>query len=169
MDAWFIREVLPLEAALMHFLRHARRNHGDAEDLCQEIYIQVYLAAQKEIPRSIKPYLFTAARHLLINHAKRDQIISIQSMADPDELGIAIDDPPPDRAIMARQELARFEMALEQLPPRYRDAVKLSRIEGLTRKEIALRMNITEPSVSVYLADGMTKLADFLFDSGKLP
>lgn len=146
----------------MQFLRLSRRKQGDAEDFCQETYVQIYLAAKKEIPRSAKPYLFRVARNLIIDHARRDQVISIQSMADPDELGIAVDEPPPDRAIMARQELARIEVALEQLPPRYREAVKLSRIEGLKRGEVALRMGITEPSVSVYLADGMTKLADIL-------
>ena len=120
-NAWFVREVLPLEAALMHFLRLSRRNHGDAEDLCQEVYIRIYEAAQKDIPHDpVKPYLFTIARNLLIDRAKRDQVIPIQSMADLDELGIAAGEPAADRAIMARQELMRFEIAA------YLPAVSLS-------------------------------------------
>ncbi len=151
----------------MHFLRMSRHRQGDVEDLCQEIYVHVYLAAQKKIPNPVKPFLFTIARNRIIDHARREQVIPIQSMADPDELGIAVDEPPPDRTIMARQELARLDGALDQLPPRYREAVKLSRIDGLTRSEIATRMGISEASVSVYLADGMSKLADIFFDGGK--
>ncbi len=168
-NAWFVREVLPLETALIQYLRYARRNQGDAEDLCQEVYIRVYEAAKKEIPQSPKSYIFTVARNLMIRRAQRDQIIPIQSIADPDELGIAFDEPLPDRTIMARQELGRLETALENLPPRYRDVVKLSRIEGLTRSEIAIRMNISEGSVSTYLAEGMVKLANLLLHGGKTP
>ena len=110
-----------------------------------------------------------AARNLLVDHARRDQIIPIQSMADPDELGIALDEPAADRAIMARQELMRLEVAVERLPPRYRDAVKLSRIEGLSRSEIALRMGLAESTVSTYLAEGLAELADILLYGGKIP
>jgi RNA polymerase sigma-70 factor (ECF subfamily) len=168
-NAWFVREVLPLEAALMHFLRLSRRNKGDAEDLCQDVYIRDYEAAQKEIPHPVKPFVFTVARNLLINRAKRDQIVSIDSMADLDELGIAMDEPTPDRSVMARQELHRLEAALEQLPPRCRQVVVLSRIEGLTRSEIASRMGIAESTVSAHLTDGMYALADHLYGAPSKP
>lgn len=167
-DAWFVREVLPLEAALIQFLRFARRNEADAEDLCQEVYIRIYEAAQKEIPQFPKAFLFTIARNLLIRRAKRDQIVSIQSMADPDELGIAYDAPHADRTVMARQELSRLELALKELPPRYREAVQLSRIDGLARAEVALRMGIAEDTVSNYLAEGMAKLTNLLLRDGKI-
>ena len=49
-DAWFEREVLPLEAALMQFLQHNWRNKSDIADLRQDIYVRVYEAALKEIP-----------------------------------------------------------------------------------------------------------------------
>ncbi|HTO39689.1 MAG TPA: RNA polymerase sigma factor [Rhizomicrobium sp.] len=169
LDAWFVREVLPLEAALMHFLRLSRRNAGDAEDLCQDVYVRVYEAAKREIPHPVKPYVFTVARNLLINHAKRDQIVSIDSMADLDELGIALDEPLPDRSVMARQELHRLEDALNQLPPRCREVVVLSRIEGLTRREIAQRMGIVESTVSAHLTDGMYALADQLYGTPTKP
>lgn len=168
-NAWFVREVLPLEAALMHFLRLSRRNKGDVEDLCQDVYIRVYEAAQKEIPHPVKPYVFTVARNLLINRAKREQVVSIEAVADLDALGIALDEPEPDRSVMARQELHLLEIALEQLPPRCREVVKLSRIEGLTRSEIAQRMGITESTVSAHLTDGMYALADLLFRAPPTP
>ena len=50
--AWFVREVLPLEAALMQFLRHNWRNNSDIDDLRQEVYVRVYEAAQQADSRS---------------------------------------------------------------------------------------------------------------------
>jgi hypothetical protein len=70
-DAWFVREILPLEAALMQFLQHNWRNKSDIADLRQDIYIQVYESALKGLPESPRAFLFTVARHLLWAHAGR--------------------------------------------------------------------------------------------------
>ncbi|HEY4124663.1 MAG TPA: sigma-70 family RNA polymerase sigma factor, partial [Rhizomicrobium sp.] len=79
------------------------------------------------------------------------------------ELGIAIDAPPPDRNVIARDELRRLQAALDQLPPRAREAVVLGRIEGLSGREIARRMGIGTATVSAHLASGILALADILY------
>ena len=159
-DAWFVREVLPLEATLMQFLRHNWRDKGDVEDLRQEIYTRVYGAARKEIPQSTKSFVFTTARNLLINLAQKANVIPIEAVADLDALGVELDTPPPDRSVMARQELRRLQDALDKLPPRHREAIVLGRIEGLTGREIASRMGIAETTASQHLKLGMNALTD---------
>ena len=49
-NAWFVREVLPMEKVLMQFLRHHWPNEAEIEDLRQEVYVRVYEAAQEKIP-----------------------------------------------------------------------------------------------------------------------
>lgn len=162
LEAWFIREVLPLEHALMQFFHRSLRNRADADDLCQDVYVRVCEAAQKELPRPAGPFVFAVARNLLINRVRRDQIVSIEAVADLDTLGIAVDEPGPDRSVMARQELRRLQSALDQLPRRCREAVVLRKLEGLSYREISARMGISEDTVSEYLTNGMYVLADFL-------
>ena len=58
--AWFVREVLPLEAVLMQFLRRSARD--DAEDLRQEVYMRVCESAAVEIPRAGLSHLRRAIR-----------------------------------------------------------------------------------------------------------
>ena len=58
-EAWFVREVLPLEAVLMRYLRHNWRDKGDIEDLRQEIYVRVCEAAFRQIPEMARPFVFT--------------------------------------------------------------------------------------------------------------
>ena len=89
LDSWFVREVLPLESALTQFLRRSWRNRSDVDDLCQEVYVRVYEAAQKEIPDPVRPFVFAVARNLIINRVRREQIVPIESLGDLDALNIA--------------------------------------------------------------------------------
>ena len=117
-EAWFVREVLPLEAMLMQYLRHNWRDKSDIEDLRQEVYVRVCEAAFRQLPDTAKPFVFTTARNLLITRARQSHVIPIEAVADLDALGVAIDTPGPDRSVIARDELRRLQAAIDRLPPR---------------------------------------------------
>jgi RNA polymerase sigma-70 factor (ECF subfamily) len=165
-DVWFVREVLPLESMLMQFLHRNCRSKAEVSDLCQEVYMRVYEAARKELPERAKPFVFTTARNLLINRVRHEQIVSIEAVADLDTLNIAMDEPGPDRIVMARDMLRRLQSALDRLPQRCREAVVLRKVDGLSRAEIATRMGIAENTVNRHLTDGMCLLADMLYGEG---
>jgi len=160
---WFIQEVFPLEAVLMQYLHHNWRNESDLADLRQDIYVSLYEAALVSRPDPVRPFLFKVARNLLINRVRRSQIVPIEAVADMDALGFASSAPGQDRAVIARDELRALQSALDRLSPRYRQAVVLARIEGLSGREIAIRMNITESAVSHYLDRGIRALAEMLY------
>jgi RNA polymerase sigma factor (sigma-70 family) len=162
-DAWFVREVLPLETILMQFLRRNWSNPSDIADMRQDVYVRVYEAARKQIPHPTTPFVLTIARNLIINRVRRERIVPIEAVADLDALGVAIDQPGPDRVVMARESLRRVQAALDRLPPRARDVIVLKQIEGLSRREIAERMGIGDETVKWHLARAMRTLADVLY------
>jgi len=148
---------------VMHFLRQNWRNQSDIEDLRQEIYTRVYEAARREIPAHPKQFVLRTARNLLINHVRREQIVPIEAVSDLDVLGDVADVLGPERHAIARDMLRRLQAALDRLPSRCREVVVLRRIEGLTRDEIAVRMDISTDTVSEHLAKGMCALADLVY------
>jgi RNA polymerase sigma factor (sigma-70 family) len=160
---WFVREVLPLEAALTQFLRRLRRNKDDVDDLCQDVYVRVCEAALKEIPRSAKSFVFTVARNLVLDEMRREHIVPIDAASDLELLGIAAETPAPDQSVIAREELRLLQAALDDLPPRCREAVVMRKIEDLSRREIAARMNIAEKTVSRHITEGICALADAFY------
>ncbi|MGA9475815.1 MAG: RNA polymerase sigma factor [Terriglobales bacterium] len=161
-DEWFEQKVLPLEALLMQFLERNWRNPSDVPDFRQDVYVRVYEAALREIPENATQFVLTTARNLLISRARHQRIVPIETAADLENLGAAADTPGPERIALARDELRHLQAALDRLPPRCREAIVLRRVHGLSRGEIAVRMGISELSVSSYLSRGICVLADTL-------
>ncbi len=163
-SAWFVREILPLEANLMNYLRRNWHNASDIPDLRQEVYTRVFEAAQERIPDNPEHFLLVCARNLLINLVRREQVVPIEAVADLEALNVATDAPEPDRVVMAREELRRLEAAMAHLPGRTREAVRLAYFEGLSGKEVAARMGVTKSTASQHLAHGALILAGILSD-----
>lgn len=161
-EEWFVREVLPLETTLTHFLRRNWRKKNEIPDLRQEVYARVYEAALTEIPGNIKPFVLATARNLLINQMRRDRVVSIEAVADLEKVDVSAPEVPQDRALIAREELRRLQDALTKLPRRCRQAVTLRKLEGLSRREIAVRMGVSDNTVRRHLIDGMRILAEKL-------
>lgn len=157
---WFVREVLPLEAMLMHFLQQNWRNKSDLEDIRQDIYAQLLAAAERGIPAQTKAFVMRTARNLLIDRIRHEQIVPIDPVPDLDALAVAVE---PEGNVVARDILRKLHSALDRLPPRCREAIILRRVEGLSRREIASRMGISEKTVAEHITNGMRSLAGLIY------
>ena len=158
--SWFVREVLPLEAELMAYFGRHWPNKDDVRDMVQDVYVRVCESAAGEFPKSARPFVFATARNLLIDRFRSHQVVPLESVGDLEVLSAASDQPSPEHTVIARDELRRLQVALDQLPPRYREALILQKIQGLPRREIAQRMGVSEETVKSYLADGLFVMAN---------
>lgn len=166
LDDWFVREVLPLEGALMRYLRRNWRDATELPDLRQEVYVRLYEAARKGLPDAVSPFLFATARNLLIDRARRAQIVSIETWADLEVSELVADDLSPERHASGRSELQLLQEALDGLPARCREVVQLRKIDGMSQREVAAHMGIQEDTVEKQIAKGMRALADALLLKG---
>ena len=167
--AWFVREIVPLEANLMQYLHHNWRNASDIPDLRQEVYARVLEAARERIPDNPRHFLLVCARNYLINLVRREHIVPMDTFGDLDALGVAGDETPADRQLIEREDLGRLEAAMDRLPARTREAIALAYFDGLSRKEIAKRMGVSQPAASQFIANGALILGRILFgaESGR--
>lgn len=166
LDDWFVTQVLPLEAALARFLRRHRQPTDDVADLLQEVYVRVYESAARSRPDLVPPFVFTAARNLLIDQARRAQVVSIEAYADLDTLAIHSDELTPERHASGHQELRLLQSALDQLPLRCGEVVRMRKIDGMSQREVAQHLGIAEGTVEKQIAKGMRALADALLLKG---
>jgi RNA polymerase sigma-70 factor (ECF subfamily) len=163
LDAWFKREILVHEAALMRYLTRTWPNRQEIGDLRQDIYVRIYEAAAKAVPFSPKSFLFTTARHLMTDRIRRKRIVSIDAVGDLDALNVLIEEITPEQHTSAHQELRRLAEAIDQLPPRCREVVWLRRVNELPQKDVAVRLGITQKRVEKHVMKGMKLLAAALF------
>lgn len=162
LHAWFVADVLPLEAQLLSYLQKHWRVHTERRDLLHDVYERALTGASKGLPQNSRAYLFTITRNLLITRARRGRIVSFELVADLDGLPVDDDLLTPERHASARQELRRALEGMERLPPRCREVVRLRKVEGLSTKEVAARMNVGIDAVERQMTLGMRALADFM-------
>lgn len=166
LSAWFVEEILPLEGVLERFLRRNWRDVDEISDLRQEVYARVFDSCADTRPESAQAFVLTTARNLLIDRARRAQIVSIETYADMDALAPTLDELSPERYLSARSELKLLQVALNLLPARCREVVMLRKIEGLSQREVASKMGITEDTVERQVSKGVRALATALQATG---
>jgi len=162
-SVWFLREIMPLEAILMQYLRSNWRNASDIPDLRQEVYARVLQAARQRIPDNPRRFLLTSARNLLIDLVRRKHVVPIESFADIEAFDIPDQAAGPEKLLIENEELRRVKAALEQLPPRTREAIELAYFEGLSGTEIAKRLGVSQQMASKFLAKATLALGRILY------
>lgn len=168
LKAWFCEEVLPLERALTAFLRRHWRNHSDLIDFRQDIYEKLLAAAaQSGIPGNAKAYLFVTARNHLINISRRAAVVSIELVAELEDAHLQHDVLATDRHLNARDELRKAQAALDALPPRCREIIRLRKVEGYSAQETASYLGVSISTVEKEITYGMRAITDHLLGGSK--
>jgi len=161
-EQWFAREILPLEPMLDRYLRRSWRDQWEVLDLRQDAYVRVYEAALREKPVNPRNFLFQVARNLMIDRSRRKNVVSFDSFADFDGMEAEDDQPDVEQSTAAQQEIRLLRAAIGELPPRCREVVTLRKIEGLSQRDVARRMGITEDTVERQVANGIRLLRKYL-------
>jgi RNA polymerase sigma factor (sigma-70 family) len=162
LDDWFIREILAHEAALTRYLTRVWPRASDIPDIRHDTYIKVLEAAAHTRPHSPKSFLFSIARHLLADRARRTRIVAIDLMEDLDPLNVLVDELSPEHRASVRQQLVSVAAAFNQLPPKCREVVWMKRVQNLSHKEIAALLGITVGTVEKHIVKGIRLLTDIL-------
>jgi RNA polymerase sigma factor (sigma-70 family) len=163
LDTWFKREILVHEEALVRYLTRCWPRAAEIVDLRQDTYVRVYEAAAKSRPHSPKSFLFTTARHLMTDRLRRQRIVPIDVVGDFDALNVLTEERSPEERTSAHQELRRLAQAIDELPPRCREAVWMRRVDDLSQKEVAARLGVTQKTVEKHVMKGMQLLAEAMF------
>ena len=164
--AWVAKEVMPHEPAVRRWLARSRVPFDQIDDFIQEAYCKLSALTSVEHIQRPDAYFFQTVRSLVTEKIRKARIVSIETFTEIESLPVLSDDPSPERIVAARRELAEVLRLIGELPARCRQVVRLRKIEGLSQKEISLRLGITETMVENDVVKGMRLISGALKKSG---
>ena len=134
----------------------------DVEDILQDTQLRALESIGRFVWRgedSFFRWLCVIAQHLIWNASKKRSRRETRLVVEPPGPGM-----PPSTDMRRKERLDRLEQSLQNLRPDEREAVHLSRIEGLRIREVAERMNRPESTVQSIIAralrDGIRRGGD---------
>lgn len=163
---WFLRNILPHEPALRGWLSRSTTPGVDPDDVIQESYS--ILAALESVDgiRYPRAYLFQVARSIITRHVRRARIVPIHAVEDLERLYPPDDEASPEQRAIDRDELRRLASAIAAMPPKTQQAFILRRVNGLSQREVAARMRISENTVETHISRGVLFLIDWFGRGG---
>ncbi len=132
-----------------------------AKDITQETFMKVWQYAKngKEIV-NLRALFFTTAKNLIIDQYRKKKASSLDSLMEEGfDVGVEISE-----AIIDKFDGERAMAFLASIPEKYRDAIYMQYVEGLSVKEIAEITGETENNISVRIHRGLQKLRSILRD-----
>ena len=174
LNAWLAKEILVHERALRGYLNRFFKSVADVEDVIQETYARLLGLNDSAwaAVRNWHAFLFTTARNVALDRIRRSRVVSLDALAEMGSVDVLDEAPSVDEALNARQELALLFDTIASLPDRCREALTLRKLYGLSQRDIALRLAISESTVEKHVAYGVRLCAERMFakrDAGGKP
>lgn len=147
------------ERDLFHFLNHRVRSIATAEDIIQDLYLKICDVSDHAETQNPRAYLYTMAANMAVDHQRRESRRATLRGEMAAYLTEPMDIATPERFTLARDELERLQSAMTALHPTNRRILYLSRIEGLSQREIAAAVGLSSTAVFKRLRMIMDHLA----------
>ncbi|MET4898675.1 sigma-70 family RNA polymerase sigma factor [Sphingomonadaceae bacterium jetA1] len=155
---WVAREILPCERSVRLWLARRWRGVVDVDDVIQEAYCR--LSSLNSVAHITNPpaYFRRTVHAVATDAARQTYGKKVIPMTEFDFSNVLDEGPSADRAIAASQELGRVHALLSKMSETCRRVIVLRRIEGLSQKETASRLGVSEHVVENHIARGLKRM-----------
>lgn len=148
---------------LVRYLAARCGSHSQAEDLAQDLFVKIAALDPSLRVESPSALLYRMAANLATDQLRSRRRAMARDHAWAD-LGSSLDGPAVDHAtgeqtLASRQDLAALLAAIENLPPRRREAFRLHKVEGLTCAETARILGVSVKAVERQITAALKALA----------
>ena len=152
------------EGALKRYLGRLIKSREAADDLAQEAFIRAFAAEGVRVIESPKAFLFKVAKNLALNELAKQSAMAFEPLGDfegqevlEDSSQAAVDD-----VVDSRERIRLLARAIAALPPQCAKVFILRKMQGLSQKEIAIRLNISVRTVENHVATGLSRCRAYM-------
>lgn len=142
--------------ALTRRVRARVGSSEEARDLVHDAFTRLLGARGLDGLGKPEAFLNRIVRNLLVDRSRRAGTRGLHlPILDRDEIAVA---PDQGQAIELEQMRERYRAAVAALPPRMREVFVLHRIEELSYRDIAARMDISVRTVEWHIAEAIVRI-----------
>jgi len=158
----FDRLVTPLVPQLLTLARRMLGSVSEAEDAVQSALASVWVARAKLDPeRPPVAFLTTVTLNKCRDVLRRRKAARFFGFAGNDfDFDLAADQPDAEVVAADRQALERVQRAMERLPVRLREALVLVSMEGMSQREAAEVLGVTEKAIETRVYRARARLRE---------
>ncbi len=160
-DAGLKAVFLAEQAMLLRLLTARLGNRADAEDALQDMWLKLDQVPGTDPVAQPAAYLYRMASNLAADRRIAAMRGGARDTAWLDVQPGAAEQPTIERALLARERLARVEGALAAMPERMSAALRLYRVEQLPQKQIAERLGMTVSGVEKLLRRAVREISAY--------
>lgn len=139
---------------IRHFVAKIVRPE-DVEDIVQETFIKSYEADLKQDIEYSQSYMLKTARNLALNHVAKWDNRYTDSYDESCDESVKVKSIKLEDEVTSKERFLQFCRATDKLSPQVKKCFILKKVYGLSQKEIAAQMNISESTVEKHIAKGL--------------
>ena len=144
---------------LLKYLRSSLRTETDAQDVSQEVYLRLLRVPEDRVIDHPRAYLFRVAANVVNDWRAGERMFETRA---PEDLDQVPDSHNSDQEYDDSMRKVLINQAIVALPTHYRAALLLSAQHGMTYREIASHMDVTERMVKRYIVKAYARLREEL-------
>jgi RNA polymerase sigma factor (sigma-70 family) len=134
----------------------------DIDDIVQETFVKTYEADLKQEIKYVRSYMLKTAKNLALNHVARWDNKYNDSLEDFIQLPLPLTSVKIEDDYESKEQFLFFCRATDQLSGSVRKCFILKKVYGLSQKEIANDLSLSESTVEKHIAQGLLKSAMYI-------
>ncbi|WP_438480485.1 RNA polymerase sigma factor [Oleiharenicola lentus] len=138
----------------------------EVDDMVQESYLRIWKVRAARPIESAKSFLFTVARHLVLDHLRRQRVSPVVAVENLELLAVASDRPLIADVLSREEKLRLLAAAIVELPARTREVIILHKIEALSQAAVATRLELSPKTVENLVGRGVQRCREYLRRNG---
>ena len=143
---------------LKNFIAKRIDNEADAEDVLQNVFFKIHQnVSELKDPEKLYAWVFRTTRNAIIDFYRERKIQTDSGDEIFDQIAVE-----PNEQDVEDEVMGWLEPMIGQLPEKYRDAVLLTDIKGLTQKELSKKLDISVSGAKSRVQRGREQLRENL-------
>lgn len=144
---------------LSRFVMSFTKNKELTEEIVSDVFINIWRRRKNiEEIKNLKLYLYVSAKNITFNYLKK---LHREHHTDLNSVEIELQDPfaDPGAALITREMNQKLKSAINDLPPRCKLIFTLIKEDGMTYKQTASLLEISESTVENQLSIALKKIS----------